>query len=152
MNARQRPVIAVTGLAVEARIARGRGIVTVAAGMRGQLEPRLDEAANHGVAGVISIGIAGALDPALAAGAWLIAQAVVYSDARHATDQAWTRELSHRLPGAVIVDIAGVDEVIVDVAAKRAAFAAYRAASVDMESHVAARFAASRGVPFAAFR
>jgi adenosylhomocysteine nucleosidase len=152
ISARQRPVIAVTGLAVEARIARGRGIVTVVAGTRVGLMQRLDSLSSNGIAGVISIGIAGALDPALAAGAWLIARTIVTMDARYATDQAWTDELSRRLPGATPVDIAGVDDVIVDVAAKRAAFAAYRAAAADMESHVVARFAATRGVPFAAFR
>ena len=148
----QRPVIAVTGLAIEARIARGRGVVAVSAGMRANLARRLDEIARDGIAGIMSIGIAGALDPALPAGAWLVAQAVVTAEARYPADQAWTAQLSRRLPGAARVDVAGVDEVITAVEAKRSAFVSYRAAAADMESHLVARFAASRGLPFAVFR
>jgi nucleoside phosphorylase len=112
----------------------------------------LHHAVDEPIAGIMSIGIAGALDPALEAGAWIVAKAVVTRDARYATDAAWSAAMLQRLPGAVACDLAGVDGIVADVAAKRAAFSTYRAAAVDMESHATARFAASLGVPLAVFR
>ncbi len=48
--------------------------------------------------------------------------------------------------------IAGSDVMVVDAAGKAALHAATGALAVDMESHVAARFAASHSLPFAALR
>jgi len=48
--------------------------------------------------------------------------------------------------------MAGIDNAVTTPADKRALHIATRAAVADMESHVAARFAAARNLPFAAFR
>jgi adenosylhomocysteine nucleosidase len=146
------PVVAVTGLAIEAHIARGRGIVTVVAGARGNLAQRLSHTVPGDIAGVISFGIAGGLDPALAAGTCLIATLIVSATDRWHADERWARQLQKRIGTARQVAIAGVDSIVVEVSAKRSAFAAYRASALDMESHIAAAFAASRRVPFAALR
>jgi adenosylhomocysteine nucleosidase len=50
------------------------------------------------------------------------------------------------------VDLAGVDALITEPAAKRALQRATGAAAVDTESHIVAAIATARGLPFAAFR
>jgi hypothetical protein len=68
------------------------------------------------------------------------------------TDAAWTNRLLSRLAGARLGPIAGSDIMVVDAPAKAALQAATGALAVDMESHIAARVAARRGLPFAAAR
>ena len=51
-----------------------------------------------------------------------------------------------------MADLAGVDSAVVSPVAKRALRSATGALAVDMESHVAAAFAAQHGLPFAAVR
>ncbi|MFW2474193.1 hypothetical protein ACN4GJ_27630, partial [Burkholderia pseudomallei] len=61
------PVIAVAGMAFEARIARGAGVEAVYAARADRLERALAEAARaHGCAGIVSFGTAGGLAPDLA--------------------------------------------------------------------------------------
>lgn len=71
------PVIAVAGMAFEARIARGAGVEAVYAARADRLERALAEAADaHGCAGVVSFGTAGGLAPDLAPGALIVADSV----------------------------------------------------------------------------
>ena len=141
-----------TGLAVEARIAAGPGVRTVTCGGRAHvLQAALEREIARGARGVISFGIAGGLAPDVAAGRWIVARAVVASDARWACDTQWTRALERRLPGVLLCDVAGVDEPLIDAADKRAIFMERASAIVDTESHVAARIAAAHGLPFPGF-
>ena len=66
--------------------------------------------------------------------------------------QRWEGEGSRYLFRIVTGAIAGSDVMVVDAAAKAALHAATGALAVDMESHIAARFAAAHGLPFAALR
>lgn len=68
------------------------------------------------------------------------------------TDLGWTKRLLDHLPGARLGAIAGSDVMVADAAAKAALHASTGALAVDMESHIAARVAARRGLPFAAAR
>jgi len=146
-------VIAVTGLAFEARIAAGPGVRTVAGGGdRQQLTVALEREFARGAAALISFGIAGGLDAAAKPGTWFVADAVVAHGERWRVDADWARLLAERLPGAARGDIAGTDAIIAMPAAKRAMGLATGAYALDMESHVVAAFAAARGVPFAVFR
>jgi adenosylhomocysteine nucleosidase len=147
------PIIAVTGLAREARIAAGPGVRAIAGGgSPTALVAALERELARGVSAVISFGIAGGLAGELAAGSWLVARAVVTSAGRLPCDAKWTRLLTERLPGAWSVDLAGVDVLVTEPADKRALHDATGAAAVDTESHVAAAFAAAHRLPFAAFR
>ncbi len=149
-------VLAVTGLKREAGLIRGEGVVPVVSG--GQvdaLQNRLDLAlVGHGVVGLISIGIAGALSPTVALADWVVATAVVHGSTRWLTDAAWTEGLlaaggGGRLHAGLI---AASDTMVTATTDKTALFSTTGALAVDMESHVAARFAQTHGLPFAAVR
>lgn len=156
MSARRgtsRPVIAVTGLAVEARIAAGPGVCAIAGGGSAPtLVAALERELARGARAVISFGIAGGLAEDIVCGTWVVARAVVTPSERWPCDEAWVRSLAERLPGSRIVDLAGVEAPLTAPAAKRALLRATAAVAVDTESHLAAAIAAAHGVPFAAFR
>lgn len=146
-------VIAVTGLAREARIARGSKVTTVIGGGDKQLlSSRLEGAIRAGAKGIISFGIAGALAPLLKPGDVVIATHVVHGNERYATDPRWTSVLRQKLPRATLAIIAGHGEIVSHVDGKRRLFAISGAHAVDTESHIAARMARKHGIPFVAIR
>ena len=146
-----RPIVAVTCLSFEARMAAGPGI-TVLCGSAQRYIDQLEAIIAEGGSGIISIGIAGGLAPGLESGDWVVASSVIAGGARYPADGRWSCCLLRALPGAVFADIAGVDAPVVDKNAKREIYETSRAVAVDMESHIAARVAAKHGVPFAACR
>lgn len=148
-----RPVLAVTCLAFEARVAAGIGVrVLSTAGaqrLAAQIEATIDSA---DCCGVISFGVAGGLDPSLSPGDWVIASSVVSEIGRFYGDATWARGLLAALPGAIYADISGVDQPLPDAAAKRLLWRKHGSVAVDTESHVAAMMAGRKGLPFAAVR
>jgi len=147
------PVVALTGLALEARIAQGPGVVTIAGGGdRALTEAKLQAAIAAGAGGVISFGTAGGLAPQFGPGDLIVAEAVTDGLARWQTNAAWSEQLQVALPHAICAQLAGVDRPVTDGAAKRALHETTGAAAVDMESHIAARLATENGLPFVAFR
>jgi hopanoid-associated phosphorylase len=146
-----RPIVAVTCLSFEARIAAGPG-VTVLCGDADRLIDALESAIRGGCSGIISFGIAGGLAPALAPGHWVVASKVVSGIGQFTTDRLWAQRLLQRLPDAVHAAIFGVDAPVVEAATKHMLGERTRTVAVDMESHVAARVAAVHGLPFAACR
>jgi adenosylhomocysteine nucleosidase len=147
-------VLAVTGMAIEARIAREPGVLTLAGGGDAAALARgIEAAVANGVTAIMSFGIAGALDPALRPGTCIVAQAIVHNGICWPVDATWSDAIVRRLGiTALRADIAGVDRVITRVEDKRSLFKTLGAVAVDMESHVAARLAAAHRLPFAAFR
>ena len=147
------PVLAVTGLLAEARIAGGAGVVTVAGGGdAARLALLLQAALARGARAVISFGIAGGLEAGLVPGTVLLARGIHEGDARRPTSEAWLARISEALPEARLADLVGVDAPVVGARDKAALHRRTGAAAVDMESHVAARLAALHGLPFAALR
>jgi len=150
-----RPVLVVTGLAREAKLAAGPGVVTIGAGgSASRLRALLGDA--PACRGVVSFGIAGGLDRTLEPGTVVIARGVIGARERWPSHVAivrhWAHRLESRLERVVLAEIAGVDAPVLTPADKRALRLATRAATVDLESHVAAEFAAARDLPFAAIR
>lgn len=140
-------ILAATGLMREARILRGPGVrVIPGGGDQQRLEAELDQAAPE-AAGIISIGIAGALASGLRPGDWVVADAVGEVPA----DPGWTARLAEAL-SARRGSIVGADAMVAEAAGKAALHQATGALAVDMESHVAARVAQRHGLPFAAAR
>lgn len=153
-NSAGQPVIAVTGLRTEARIAAGPQVLTVAGGCDVYgLAQSVEAAAASAAAAIISFGIAGGLAPELAPGTKIVARSVVAADGeRYFGCPAWSQRLSRALGGVPIADIAGVDAPLTGHAEKRALHIKTGALAADTESHIAAKVAAAYGLPFAAFR
>ena len=146
-------IIAVVGLAREARIAASAAVrPVIGGGASASLSRALERAAAEGARAFISFGITGALDPSLAPGACIVGSAARLGVARWPTDAGWSESLMAGLPGGIMAEVAGSDHPIAKPEHKRLLRAATGAAAVDMESHIAARVAASRSLPFAILR
>ena len=145
-------IIAVTGLAKEAKIVGVADVVAVAGGGDSDgLAQKLD--ALHGdLKGVISIGLAGALSPHLKVGDVVIADQILTGLENWDCHEAWRVRLLSRLPHAHQGQMFGSDVIIENTETKSGLYDATGALAVDMESQVAARFAAKRNLPLAALR
>ncbi|MFT4064659.1 phosphorylase [Paraburkholderia sp.] len=159
------PVIVVTGMAFEARIARGDGgdrVEAVYAARADLLERALSAAVARGAAGIISFGTAGGLAPDLEPGALIVADAVDGPFGRLETDRQW----AHRIVAAVTAagaaeglagrlrrgSMAAVAAPLITADDKRALHSSTGALAVDMESHIAGATAAAHRLPFAICR
>ena len=154
MRSSLRPkVIAVTCLAFEARIAAATASVNILCSARSNSLARLIETAiAQDCGGIISFGVAGGLDPRLRPGDWVVASQVVTNSTRYPTDASWSRRICDALPSPGHGSISGVDEPIARPADKARLHELHGSLAADTESHVAARMAAARGIPFAAAR
>ncbi|KMO43910.1 phosphorylase [Methylobacterium tarhaniae] len=156
------PVLAVTGLAREARLAAGPGVATVGAGGNPErLRDLLKGRSGPGCRAVMSIGIAGGLDPDLVPGDVVVATGVVVTGTRAAGQRlaahpevvaALARRLADAPVRVIQADVAGVEAAVLSPHAKALLRAETGAAAVDMESQVAAAFAQAHGLPFCAVR
>ena len=148
----RRIVIAFVGMAFEARIAAGPGVLVVCRSDREQLAAVAGSAVRQGYRGIISFGVAGGLADSLRPGDWVVASAVHESQAIRETDRAWSRKLLRAIDGAQYAPILGVDNPVAEPAVKRELRRATGAAACDMESHVVSRLAEAHGLAFAALR
>jgi adenosylhomocysteine nucleosidase len=152
-----RPVLIVTGLVQEARIAAGPGMTVICSSSDPrQLRSLLASFDPLSARGVISFGVAGGLDPALNSGDVVVATEVMAGDSRWLAASALSEEL---IAGAglgrqrvIRGGLAGVEQVVTAQAGKAALRLQTGAAAVDMESHIAAAYAADASLPFAALR
>ncbi|VFU08997.1 Hopanoid-associated phosphorylase (fragment) [Methylocella tundrae] len=142
-------IVAVTGLKAEARLAAGPQVHVISGGGEGaRLKREVEEAAASKACAIISFGVAGGLAPGLAPGAILVARSIISADGgRVYADPAWSRALSETL-SAPLVDFVGVDAPVAGSAGKRDLHLQTGAHAVDMESHIAAKIAADRGISF----
>jgi len=101
---------------------------------------------------VISFGVAGALAPALRPGDLVVATGIRDGAVRFETHSGWTQSIVSRLPHAISGSIAGSDVMVTTSEAKAALHGSSGAVAVDMESHIAARFAARHGLKLAVIR
>ena len=152
-----RPILIVTGLVQEARIAAGPGMTVICSSSDPQqLRALLTVFDPSTIRGVISFGVAGGLDPTLRSGDVVVATEVLAGDTRWLAGLALNEELiaSVALGRRRVVrgGLAGVEEVVVARDGKAALRSETGAAAVDMESHIAAAYAAEAGLPFAALR
>ena len=152
-----RPILIVTGLLQEARIAAGPGMAVVCSSSDPQqLRALLTVFDPETIRGVISFGVAGGLDPSLKSGDVVVATEVMAGDARWlaglslSEDQIAGIALGRRR--VVRGGLAGVEEVVAGQSCKAALRSVTGAAAVDMESHIAAAYAAENDLPFAALR
>lgn len=150
------PVLVVCGLAFETAIAAGPGVIAVCgpgpARVAAAIAARAGGGEDHGWAGILSFGCAGALDPTLRAGDCVVASCVASGANTLPADPAWTQALMSRLSRARCGALAGLDAPLVSCAAKAQLWQDGGALAIDMESHAAALAARRLGLPFAAVR
>jgi hopanoid-associated phosphorylase len=152
------PVVAVTGMAFEAKIVRGRGVDVVFAARADWLERALSEAIARGCSGIISFGTAGGLAPDLEPGELIVAESVSGPFGELYTDAAWSARIVDAFAGTPVERVmrrgrmAGVTAPVKSEAEKRSLHSSTGALAVDMESHIAGAIATARGLPFAVCR
>jgi adenosylhomocysteine nucleosidase len=145
------PIAVVTGLAFEARVAAGLGVVTIC-GSASRIAEQLADVVARGCRGIVSFGIAGGLSPDVKPGVCIVARSVVTHNDRHHAHPEWSQRLLQLVPGALHADIAHSHVPISTAHHKRELARTTGAAIVDMESGLAAQFASANGLPFAALR
>ncbi len=145
-------ILAVTGMTREAEIVGTAGVIAVAGGGDADgLAAKLD--ALHGdIAGVISIGLAGALSPLLKVGDVVIAEKIITGAEDWECHAGWRNRLASRLAHAHQGLVFGSDVIIHNADTKSGLYDTTGALAVDMESQVAARFATARNLPLAGLR
>jgi len=147
--------LAATGLKREAALIAQHGLQSVVSGgVAEALAKRLEDALTRDkVAGIVSVGLGGALSRELAVGDWVIGERVTDGATTWETDGAWTKALVAALgPAARPGVLVGNDAMVANAKAKAALHKTTGALAVDMESHVAARIASAHGLPFVALR
>ncbi|HUK59234.1 MAG TPA: hypothetical protein VLV50_08390 [Stellaceae bacterium] len=136
---------AVVGLEAEARILRRRGIAVLASGADPARARALAESQLAAGAGaLVSFGISGALDPALATGTILLPRRVVTETGEvFVADELLRNEIARGLGARGLVfdarDLLGRDGIVATASEKATLFRATGAVAVDLESHIAAR-------------
>ena len=152
-----RPVLIVTGLVQEARIAAGPGMTVICSSSDpAQLRALLTVFDPTTIRGVISFGVAGGLDPSLKSGDVVVATEVLAGDTRWLAGLPLNEEMIAGVAlgrrRVVRGSLAGAEHVVAARHVKAALHSETGAAAVDMESHIAAAYAAESGLPFAALR
>ena len=139
----------VVGLRAEARIARKLGWdVAIGGGNAEGAARAAEKLIARGANAIVSFGLAGGLDPALASGTILRPDAVLVDGEMLRCDGA----LVARLGGATGHFVLGGREVLTDRTQKQAAWQANKAHAVDLESGAVARMAREKDLPFAVLR
>ena len=144
-------VLAVVGMTREAKILAGAPVV-IGGGDLESLTGRLEEELRAGVAGVVSFGLCGALDPALKPGDLVIGEAVTDGADCFAADAPWAARIAGLLPDAKLGRFARAERPVASAADKAALRQSTGAAAVDLESFPVAKLARWFGVPFAVIR
>jgi phosphorylase superfamily protein len=111
-------VVALVGLAFEARVAAGPGVLVVCRGP--DISTTLEAAFEAGCRGIISFGVAGGLAPDLRPGHWIVASEVLDGQVVRPTNSIWSRNLLETLPEVRYGRIVGVPAPVADPLARRA--------------------------------
>lgn len=146
-----KPVIAVTGTRREGMVLAAAGVEVIAAG--GDSKHLAQELARRapGAAGLISFGMAGAIDRSLRLGDWVVGKRLIGSFTSDC-DRAWANVLMERIPGARFGAVQANGELLWDPYDKEQLSSKSAALVVDMESHVVAEAARAAGIPFMILR
>jgi adenosylhomocysteine nucleosidase len=145
-------ILAVVGMTREAKILGPAAPVLIGGGDAAALAATLEAELSAGLAGVVSFGLCGALDPAVNVGDLVIGEAVADGADCYAADAAWIERIATALPAARRGRFARADKPVASVAEKTELARQTGAVAVDMESHIVARLAHAYGAPFVVIR
>jgi nucleoside phosphorylase len=147
-------VLCISGLAVEAKVARAAGFsVLVGAGDRDRTATLVLKAAAQTNC-LVSFGIAGGLEPELEAGTVIVSGEVISEGCHWVVESQYMRRLSdfaHSI-GAIRGPVLGATSILATRTEKKHAWATTRALAVDLESEIVARTATALGIPFFVLR
>jgi adenosylhomocysteine nucleosidase len=144
-------VLAVVGMTREAKILTGAAVVIGGGDLEG-LTGRLEDELRGGIAGVVSFGLCGALDPALKVGDLVIGESVADAGDCYGADVHWAARIAALLPSARVGRFARAERPVSSVAEKAELRERTGAVAVDLESFPVAKLARWFGVPFAVIR
>jgi len=105
-----------------------------------------------GAAGLLSFGIAGGLDPAVAPGDLVVGTEVVAGEDSFVCDSRWVEALTDAIPEARRGVIVGASAPLASPIEKLASHRRFHGLAVDLESADVARACAAAGKPFAVLR
>jgi len=146
-----KPVIAVTGTRREGMVLARAGVEVIAGGGDSAKLARELAARAPTAAGLVSFGMAGAIDRALRLGDWVVGKRLIGPHPAEC-DRAWANALLERLPGARFGAVQANGQLLSDPYDKEQLSHKSAALVVDMESHIVAQAAQAAGVPFAILR
>src|SRR5450432_4139417 len=86
----ERFVVALVGLAFEARIAAGPGVFVICRDTESGVAASIADALKRGCRSIISFGVAGGLAPHLRPGNWVVASSVIDGNKARPTDRVWS--------------------------------------------------------------
>jgi len=145
----------ITGLAAEAACLHGKGYDIFCCGAQpARARVGVQSLISNGVSGLVSFGLAGGLDPALAPGTLVLATTIITPEGNHLeTSAVWRQTFRQSAEVSVIESaIAGSERAVKTTAEKQAMHASTGAVAVDMESHIVAAAAQDAGLPFLVIR
>ena len=148
-------LLVITGLQREATIAAGTGVTTICSGGKQDVLKQRLEVQRPPLGGVLSLGLAGGLAPDLKSGDIVVASHVLHGDERHAADQSWHDAIMRAAGNELRLKRGSIQAsimVVTRAADKAPLHAQTGAIAIDMESHLAAAYAARHRLPFAAIR
>ena len=145
-------IAAIVGMKSEAALLPACVRVACAGGVAARAAALARAFIAEGASGLISIGIAGGLDPSLRPGDIIIGSGVETEEGVIDCDPSWCDRLLAAFPGARSGLVFGSAVAAATVAHKRALFQRRGALVVDMESGAVATAAAAAGLPFACLR
>lgn len=144
-------ILVVVGMTREAKIATGLPVV-IGGGDVERLTGRLEDALRGGVAGVVSFGLCGALDPSLKVGDLVIGETVADANDSFEADAAWAARIVALAPEAKLGRFASAERPVASVGEKTELRQRTGAIAVDLESFAVAKLARWFGAPFAVIR
>ena len=141
-------LVIIVGMQSEARLACILGLhIAIGGGTTHGATVAAQHLIDHGATALLSLGIAGGLDPALSPGTLIHPTHVIDGQTRYPT----TPTLIPWAPAPARI-LAGSNTPLATAAQKSALYQQTTAAAVDMESHAIARLATAHNFPFTALR
>jgi adenosylhomocysteine nucleosidase len=142
----------IVGMASEARLARAATragcLIAIGGGLPAGARVAAMRLVDEGATMLISFGLAGGLDPALAPGALVVPAAILAGGGSYVCDSGLVADLA----GSPVRLMLGGDAIVATAAEKARLWRETGAAAVDLESGPVAEVAAAQGLPFAVLR